>query len=76
MSIWVLQEQELPVSMLPDNLTDAHEQIVDLALVAASLLSCWAREAKLPPEVLLRDLAVGQAIERTTSPNKGEPYGS
>jgi len=49
---------------------ECHDQIRDLGLVAASLLRCWAKEAGIPPHILLTDLALGQALEETPSPEK------
>lgn len=62
-SAFALEERELPVAYLPDDPEVLKAQILDLSLVAASLLRCWAKEAGIPHQVLLCDLAVGQAQE-------------
>ncbi len=65
-SAFVHGESSIPVSMI--NTTE--EQVLDLAMVAAALLRCWAGETGIPAEVLLADLAIGQVIEEQ---NRGTP---
>ena len=69
-STWMHSETDVTTETeVPDG--ECHDQIRDLGLVAASLLRCWAKEAGIPPHVLLADLALGQVMEEETpSPEK------
>lgn len=58
-SSWIHDEPHVPADMASDPAL-----AVDLALLAAAFLRCWAAETGIPPTTLLADIALGQALDR------------
>lgn len=66
-SAWVHDEPHVPISYLGDNVDpQSADLVVDLSLIAAALLRCWANEVGVPPTELLAALAIGQALDETS----------
>ena len=63
-SSWVHDEAAVPTELVNDPALS-----VDLALLAAAFLRCWANEAGIPPQVLLADIALGEALEQLKTSN-------
>lgn len=60
---WLLEEPTLPSGAIPDGQEAVTALAVDLGLVAAAFLRCWALENGIPAEELLSDIALGQALD-------------
>lgn len=59
---WVHDDQESLYSMMKD-LTIEHA--LDATLVAAALVRCWADAIQVPHELLIQDLAMVCAVDKT-----------
>jgi hypothetical protein len=53
-------------TLLPRNLPQAQAISRDLSMMAAALLINWSKEIGVPPNDLLSDIAIGQALDATT----------
>ena len=60
---WLYEEPVLPHGVMPDGEEAVTTLAVDLGLVAAAFLRCWALESRVPAEELLSDIALGQALD-------------
>jgi hypothetical protein len=65
-SAWALGTDTLPEGILPDSIPDLIELSLDLGLVAAAFLHCWAGATEIPIPTLLSDIALGQALDQFT----------
>jgi len=59
-SAWVHEDPETAQAIALEKHPD---QALDLALLGAAFLRCWAEAAGIPPHTLLSDIALGQALD-------------
>lgn len=62
----VFDDQQTAKKLLPESIDVAQAVTADLSLISAALLISWGRDIGLPPEELLADIAIGQALDATT----------
>jgi hypothetical protein len=74
-SLFVLQESQTAPQSLPEDPEELKMLTLTLAMIAGSLVHCWATEIRVSAPELLTTLAIGQALEKEhVSPIKqGEP---